>query len=45
MRSFCGLFGARKSEANENCSDVLCTLKTEQRGDKEGPEPAVLANL
>ena len=24
---------------------VLCTLKTEQRGDKEGPEPAVLANL
>ena len=36
MRSFCGLFGARKSEANENCSDVLCTLKTEQRrGDKE----------
>ena len=24
---------------------ALCTLKTEQRGDKEGLEPAVLANL
>ena len=24
---------------------VLCALKTEQRGDKEGLEPAVLANL
>ena len=35
MRSFCGLFGARKSEANENCSDVLCTLKTEQRGTRK----------
>ena len=23
----------------------LCALKTEQRGDKEGLEPAVLANL